>query len=873
MIERRYTDRHIYGRVLREARPYWGKIFVIFLLSLLATPIALLLPVPLKVAVDNVIGDEPLPGWADAVIPDGMQSTNGLLVLAVLLLVGMELLSQVQQLTSLYLRTTTGESLSLRFRALMFRHSQRLSLAFHDRRGTADSNYRIQDDAQALHAVAVDGVIPFVGSIVMVMAMLFVVARIDLMLALIAIVVAPVLVLLTWWYRRRLRERYQDVKALESSALGVVQEVLTSLRVVKAFGQEDREQERFLVRADAGMRARVRVTMIDGSFWLAIGLVTALGTAAVLYTGVRRVESGAITLGSLILVMAYLTKLYDPLFKMSVQVATLQSGLASAERAFTLLDEEHDVPERPDAIPLARATGAVEFRGVSFAYDEGRPVLEDVTFAIQPGSRVGIAGRTGAGKSTLVSLLTRFYDPTSGTILLDGLDIRDYRVADLRDQFAIVLQEPVLFSTTIGDNIAYGRPEARPEEIAAAADAAGVRAFVESLPDGYDTLVGERGMSLSGGERQRISLARAFLKDAPILILDEPTSSVDIGDGACDHGRDGASDGGPHDVHDRPPSEHTRDVRRATRGRSRPNRRPPGSRGRAAVSAPLRLVVVGTMAGSPYAGMAWMHMQIVAGLRRLGHDASLLRDDVDLALRSAARREGVRRRVRRSLSRSRREELRARRVLGLPPELLRQGVGRDGGATRRAAAPGRRRGLQRRRLDTACRGGSRGGTPRLSRDRPRLSRDHLRPGRSRHQGDRGRARRRGHLRGEHRARRLSDPPTPRASGAHAATRSRRSRRDGPPSEEASTRPSATGVRAAARSSSRARNTTGAKIASSSSSSTYRSACRCASSSRRTLPMPIRFATARVRPCRPSAPMATSAPRSTSAVGTSSTPDR
>jgi len=528
VTDRRYTDREIYRRVLREARPYWGRIFGILVLSLLATPIALLIPVPIMVAVDNVIGGKPLPGWAEAMLPGWAETSNGLLVVVVLLLVGLELLSQLQQLTTLYLRTSTGERLTLDFRALLFRHAQRLSFAFHDSRGTADSNYRIQGDTVALHAVAVDGVIPFVSSIVMLVAMLVVTARIDPVLALIALLVAPMLVFLTWWYRRRLRERYDDVKNLESSALGVVQEVLGGLRVVKAFGQEEREHDRFMRRATDGMYARIRVTMIDGTFWLAIGLVTALGTAGVLYFGVRRVETGALTLGSLLLVMGYLVKLYDPLYKMSTQVAALQAGFSSAARAFALLDEQPEVPEREHARPLARAQGAIDFSDVSFSYPYGPPVLDGVTLSIPAGARVGLAGRTGAGKSTLVSLLMRFYDPTIGTVRLDGVDLREYRIADLRSQFAMVLQEPVLFSSSIGENIAYGRPDAKLLHIVAAAKAAGIHEFVRSLPHGYDTPVGERGMTLSGGERQRLSLARAFLKNAPILVLDEPTSSVDV---------------------------------------------------------------------------------------------------------------------------------------------------------------------------------------------------------------------------------------------------------------------------------------------------------------------------------------------------------
>jgi ATP-binding cassette, subfamily B, bacterial len=248
----------------------------------------------------------------------------------------------------------------------------------------------------------------------------------------------------------------------------------------------------------------------------------------VLFIGVRDVRSGTLTLGNLLLAMAYLGKLYDPLKSLGKQLATKQRALASAERAFALLDETPDVPERPNARPLARAGGTISFQDVSFGYGDGPAVLHHVTFDVPPGARVGIAGRTGAGKTTLMNLLTRFYDPHSGRVLLDGVDLRDYRLADLRNQFAIVLQEPVLFSASIAENIGYGRAGATQDEIVAAARAADAHGFIEALPQSYETQVGERGMCLSGGERQRISLARAFLKDAPILILDEPTSSVDL---------------------------------------------------------------------------------------------------------------------------------------------------------------------------------------------------------------------------------------------------------------------------------------------------------------------------------------------------------
>jgi len=242
---------------------------------------------------------------------------------------------------------------------------------------------------------------------------------------------------------------------------------------------------------------------------------------------VSHVQSGAISLGSLLLVIGYLSQLYSPLNTMSRKAASLQSHLAGAERAFALLDEMPDVPESPNALPLKQAKGAIVFRNISFAYQPEHPVLRNISFEVAPGTRLGIAGVTGAGKTTLVNLLTRFYDPIEGKILLDGIDLRDYKLADLRKQFAVVLQEPVLFSTTIAENIAYAFPGATSDQIIRAAEAAGAHGFIQELPQGYETQVGERGMRLSGGERQRIALARAFLKQAPLLILDEPTSSVD----------------------------------------------------------------------------------------------------------------------------------------------------------------------------------------------------------------------------------------------------------------------------------------------------------------------------------------------------------
>lgn len=522
------TDLTLLKRLFLQAKPYWPHLGGVFALDLLATPVALLTPVPLMLAVDNVLGDKPLPDVLQSVLPASVtHSTGALLVFITLLVLLIALMAQAQKLGAWLLQTYVGEKLALEFRALLLQHAQRLSLAYHDTKGTADSIYRIQYDAPAIQWVVLYGITPFFTAGFTLIGMVAITASLDWQLALVAVAVSPVLYFLTQAVRERLRGQWRDVKHLETSALGVIQEVLGSLRVVKAFGQEEREERRFFTRSKEGVGARLRVVFSESAFGLGVGMTIAGGTAAVLYLGVQHVQAGTLTLGQLLLVMSYLAQLYAPLQTLGQQVARLQGGLSSAERAYALLDEAVHVTERADAKPLRRATGEFKLQAVAFSYDGQTPVLRDITFDVPAGSRVGIVGRTGAGKTTLVNLLSRLYDPTAGCVMLDGGDLRDYKLADLRNQFSIVLQEPVLFSTSIAENIGYGRPGATSEDIVAAAKAADAHEFIEKLPDGYDTQVGERGLKLSGGQRQRLSLARAFLKDAPILILDEPTSSVD----------------------------------------------------------------------------------------------------------------------------------------------------------------------------------------------------------------------------------------------------------------------------------------------------------------------------------------------------------
>lgn len=526
---RRYTDRSLYARLLIEAKPLWLAIGGYFLLSLLEIPLTLLLPLPIKLEVDSVLGTRPLPWFLSPLIPAGGGSSIGfLLIFPAALLIAIALVNQLQTLGTMVLYTYVWEKLVLRFRAKLFLHMERLSVSYHDRRTSSDSVYRLQNDATALSSVALDGIFPFITAALTVIAIVFVTARIDWQLVLIAMAVSLVLLFTTYWYSGRLRDSWRRSKEMDSTAMSVVQEVLGALRVVKAFGSEEREQQRFIFHSGEGAWLRIAVSYRAGVFKLAIGLTIAVGMALALYVGGMHVRSGRITIGDLVIVMAYLTQLYTPLAMTTNKLAALQTALAGAERAFSVLDEPMEVSERPNALRIGRAKGALTFRNVSFGYDEDSYSLHDVSFEVPAGTNVGIIGKTGAGKTTLVNLMARFYDPTAGCILLDGADICEYKLADLRNQFGVVPQEPVLFSRTIAENIAYSRPDATEHDIITAAKAANAHDFILALPQGYHTVVGERGMTLSGGERQRIALARAFLKDAPILILDEPTSSIDV---------------------------------------------------------------------------------------------------------------------------------------------------------------------------------------------------------------------------------------------------------------------------------------------------------------------------------------------------------
>lgn len=516
-----------YLRILKQTWGCWPHLTAITVLSLFSLPLTLLYPLPLKIAVDSVLGEQPLPEFLRTTLPT-YDAHAVALSFAIGLLLAISVVVNLQGLAAWWLQTYTGEKLVWNFRAQLLNHVQRLPLAFHDRYGATDSVYRIQHDAPSIQYVAIQGIIPMVTATFTLVGMIYVTARIDFPLAIIALAITPILLALSYGSSRLVRRRSHEVKELDTSAMSVVQEVLGSIRVIKAFGQENREHERFVRHSSKRMSGQVKLSMMQATFNVLVGLTIGMGTAAALYVGVQHVRAGLLSTGSLLLVMAYIAQMYQPLQLLTTKITDLQLWRASLERTFMLLDQTPEIAESAHALALPRAQGQFELHEVSFQYDETGRGIEHISLQIPAGTRLGIVGGTGAGKTTLLNLLMRFYDPTWGQVLLDGKDIREYRIADLRRQFAVVLQEPVLFAASVAENIAYGKPDASDDEIVRAAKAACSHEFIMNLPDGYETRPGERGALLSGGERQRISLARAFLRDSPILILDEPTSSVDV---------------------------------------------------------------------------------------------------------------------------------------------------------------------------------------------------------------------------------------------------------------------------------------------------------------------------------------------------------
>ena len=506
-------------RLLGQTRRYRPSVEALFLLSLLASPLELLTPLPLKIVVDSAIGSHPLPRLVDRVPEAVSRSPAALASFAVVLLVAVVLVSRLLALWRTLLRARLTGRLILDFRGRLFRQVRRVS-------GASFSLSSIQHDVPAIPRVLTESFIPLIVSAVTLLGMIYVTDRIDRPLALIALGISPGLFVTSRAFRGRLRRRSPQAEKLESSELSIVHDALGALRAVKRFGREGREARLHARRSGQRMRTRARLATTKATLDLLVGLITAGGAAVLILVGVQHVRAGTLTLGCMLLVMSYLNQLYRPVRTISQKAASLGPELARAGRVLALLDRRPEVEERPDALPLALARGAITFHHVSFASGEGRPLLQDVSFEIGPRARVGIMGASGAVADALNALLTRLRDPTEGEIRLDGVDLRRYRVADLRRQFAVVPRDPVLFPGTIAENIALASPVGR-DELIAAAQGANAHEFIVQLPRGYDTRVGRGGVELSSGQRRLMAIAAAFIDDAPVVIVDDRASDVD----------------------------------------------------------------------------------------------------------------------------------------------------------------------------------------------------------------------------------------------------------------------------------------------------------------------------------------------------------
>lgn len=511
-------------RVAGYLRPYWLLATCVLALIVVSGLTDLLTPWPLQLLVDHALGDHPAPPWLTALI--GSADRKSLLLVAVLSGLAVTLLHNALAVLSNYVQTRMEQRVVLDFRSDLFQHAQRLSLAFHDQKRSGMLIYAINGQGDAVAGMIM--IVPALGqSLITLVGMFWILLLIDWSLALLAMAVVPFMFYSVRYYANHIQDRLMHVKGMEGESLSIVHEAISMLRVIVAFGREPYEYQRFRQQGLRAVNARVDVTVRQTLFSLAINMTTALGTAGVLGLGAYRVLENKLTVGELLVIMAYIAAVYKPLETITYTLGSIQDKLVSQKVAFNLLDRQPEVKEAPAASTLASCCGRLAFEGVDFHYKGRVDTLKNISFQVDPGQRIAIVGPTGAGKTTLISLIPRFYDPTAGRILLDGIDIRELSLHSLRDQISLVLQEPLLFSGSIAENIRYGRLNATDDEVIEAARAANAHEFIQRLPKKYETELGERGAKLSGGERQRICVARAFLKRAPILILDEPTSSID----------------------------------------------------------------------------------------------------------------------------------------------------------------------------------------------------------------------------------------------------------------------------------------------------------------------------------------------------------
>ena len=487
----------------------------------------LLKPWPLQIVIDYVLGGKPPPGIAPL---DQLFSLPAslLLLVACIGLVILNLGAGALTLLHNYTTIRVGQNMVNDLRSDLYAHLQRLSLAYHSRQRVGDLMYRITADSFAVQTMIMNGVLPILSAVILLAGMLIVLFPMDPLLTLLALTIVPILFGLISAFNRKIVEVATEVRDADARVYSLVQWGIAAIKVVQAFTKEEEEHRRFMGASRESLRATLRLYNWQTLYSGAVSIVIAGGTAVVVYAGARAVMSGTLSLGQLIIFVSYLAQLYDPINKITQSWGLIAGARVGASRVFEVLDTEPDLKSGPRQFPSQGARGAIAWENVGFRYRPDTPVLNEINLTVEAGMRVAIVGQTGAGKSTMLGLLPRFFDPTGGRVTIDGVDIREYQIASLRRQIGMVLQPPLIFPLSVADNIAYGRPGADHAAIEEAARLARIHDTIARMPEGYQTQLGEAGVILSEGEKQRITIARALLRDAPILILDEPTSALDV---------------------------------------------------------------------------------------------------------------------------------------------------------------------------------------------------------------------------------------------------------------------------------------------------------------------------------------------------------
>jgi len=515
------------GWVLTSLRPYRGRVALLTVLLVSEIGLGALQPWPLAIVIDYVLGAKPFPATIAPYLAAIAPHRFALLIVVV---IGGVVLQVVNQFVSAYgtqVQVDTGQRMVYDLRRRLFEHLSGLGLHHHLTTSTADAVYRVDVDAYSIENLVMSGVFPLITSVTALTVMFVILARLNTTIALLSLTVVPFLYMCLRYYTSTLVNREERVKELESKLLSRLYETFGAIRLVKSFSRETHELERYVAAGETTMKARIAITWQSSLFSVVVSTITILGTALIVIVGGSYVLNGRLTIGELYVVINYLGAVYGPLSAIAHTTGQLQGALAGTKRVRAMFALMPETVDEPDAIDASGIRGDIRVENVGFVYPNGTEVLRSISFTAKPGEMIALVGLTGAGKTTLVSLIPRFYDATVGRVTIDGTDVRKYKVRSLRERISIVLQDPMLFQGTIADNIRYGRLDATREQIEQAARDAHAHDFIARLPRGYDTEVAEAGGGLSGGERQRLSIARAILKDAPILILDEPTSSLD----------------------------------------------------------------------------------------------------------------------------------------------------------------------------------------------------------------------------------------------------------------------------------------------------------------------------------------------------------